>query len=355
LCASSEAAGSVSVLQGNGDGTFQAAVTYGSGGYNATSVAVADVNGDDIPDLVVSNYCSDSPCDAYGNTGVLFGNGDGTFQIAVPYDSGGAFGHSVAIADVNGDGKPDLLVANTFSSTVGVLVGNGDGTFQTAVTYGSGGNSAESVAAADVNGDGNADIVIVNACQSGSVSECTGNGTIGVLLDVPDFQIVANPTTITVIAAGQSGSTTLTITPLGGFNQTVSFTCSGLPFGANCSFVSTSGGDTMTITTVATSARFDQTVSPGKALFYAMLFPGFLGLVSVGAKRTRCRMRLLAVLCVVGFCLACLACSSSSSSSSSSGSGHTTGSGTPAGTSTVIVTAAAGSLSHQTAITLTVQ
>ncbi len=58
----------------------------------------------------------------------------------------GIYAYSVAVADVNGDGKPDLLVANDYANvhvlngTVGVLLGNGDGTFQTAVTYGSGGN-----------------------------------------------------------------------------------------------------------------------------------------------------------------------------------------------------------------------
>ena len=123
------------VLLGNGDGTFQAAVTYGTGGIYADSVAVADVNGDGKLDLVAENYGSN-------NVGVLLGNGDGTFQTAVTYGSGGAYPYSVAVADVNGDGKPDIVVANSGSSNVGVLLGNGDGTFQTAVAYGSGGSGA---------------------------------------------------------------------------------------------------------------------------------------------------------------------------------------------------------------------
>ena len=106
--------GTVGVLLGNGDGTFQTAVTYGSGGYYADSVAVADVNGDGKPDLVVANACaSSSNCANGGSVGVLLGNGDGTFQAAVTYGSGGQYEpDSVAVADVNGDGKPDLLVAN---------------------------------------------------------------------------------------------------------------------------------------------------------------------------------------------------------------------------------------------------
>ena len=58
-----EGSNNVSVLLGNGDGTFQTAVSYGTGGYQPYSVAVADVNGDGKPDLVVANWCVDSDCD----------------------------------------------------------------------------------------------------------------------------------------------------------------------------------------------------------------------------------------------------------------------------------------------------
>ena len=84
------------------------------------------------------------------------------FAPAVVYGSGGDFAYSVAVADVNGDGKPDLIVANEQSNSVGVLLGNGDGTFQTAVTYGSGGDYPYSVAVADVNGDGKPDLLVAN-------------------------------------------------------------------------------------------------------------------------------------------------------------------------------------------------
>jgi hypothetical protein len=164
--------GSVGVLLGNGDGTFQTAVTYGSGGNQDQSMAVADVNGDGKPDLVVAN-CSDSNCIS-GRVGILLGNGDGTFQTAVPYGSGGSLARSVAVADVNGDGKPDVLVAN-YDGTVGVLLGNGDGTFQAAVTYPSGGTNVASVAVGDVNGDGKPDVAVANFGSS-SVSVLLGNG-----------------------------------------------------------------------------------------------------------------------------------------------------------------------------------
>ena len=108
-------ASTVGVLLGNGDGTFQTVVTYDSGGIYANSVVIGDVNGDGKPDVVVGNG-SNSPTDALGNVAVLLGNGDGTFQTAVPYHRGGYGASSVAMADVNGDGKLDLVVANCSTS-----------------------------------------------------------------------------------------------------------------------------------------------------------------------------------------------------------------------------------------------
>jgi hypothetical protein len=168
----------VGVLLGNGDGTFQPAVTYRSGGVTALSVAVADVNGDGKPDLLVANFWA-SFQNLIGTVGVLLGNGDGTFQSAVAYATGGTggpnAGGSVAVADVNGDGKPDLLAANEGNATVGVLLGNGDGTFQPVVTYGSGGSGANSVAVADVNGDGKPDLLVATSL-SATVGVLLGNG-----------------------------------------------------------------------------------------------------------------------------------------------------------------------------------
>ncbi len=178
---------SVGVLLGNGDGTFQAAVSYDSGGYTALSVVVADVNGDGKPDLLVANLCANSSSNCpNGAVGVLLGNGDGTFQTAVNYGSGGWYTNSVAVADVNGDGKADLLLANEFpigdyyDGEAAVLLGNGNGTFQTAATYLSGGSAATSVAVADVNGDGKPDLVVTN-CGASGTNSCE-KGTVGVLL-----------------------------------------------------------------------------------------------------------------------------------------------------------------------------
>jgi len=180
-----EGTGTVGILLGNGDGSLGSPVTYGSGGFVATSVAIQDVNGDGKPDLLVANgyACSDPRCDTPGVVGVLLGNGDGTFESAVSYSSGGRFAASVVVADVNSDGKPDLLVANDSSecnqftciSSIGVLLGNGDGTFQAATTYETGGCCAVSIVATDLNGDGKPDSAVVHL-QNANVAILLGNG-----------------------------------------------------------------------------------------------------------------------------------------------------------------------------------
>lgn len=159
--------GEVGVLLGNGDGSFQPVATYPAGPYEALSLAVADLNGDHKPDLVLTNKS--------GAVGVLLGNGDGTFQteVYVGYWSGDG---GVAAADVNGDGKLDLLVTSWTTSTVAVLLGNGDATFQQAKIYPSGGESPSSITVEDVNNDSNQDLLIVNRCASGISSvDCNGN------------------------------------------------------------------------------------------------------------------------------------------------------------------------------------
>jgi hypothetical protein len=157
----------------------------------ASSVAIGDVNGDGKPDLAVAGGCES--CGVNGYVSVLLGNGDGTFQTAVTYPSGGYAATSVAVADVNGDGWTDLVVANMcikdkpgcYNSTQGavdVLPGIGDGTFQAPVTYGAGGHVAWSVAVGDVNGDGRPDLVVANVCASGLCTKAE-IGSVGVRLN----------------------------------------------------------------------------------------------------------------------------------------------------------------------------
>jgi FG-GAP-like repeat/S-layer homology domain len=160
----------VSVLLGNGDGTFQSAVNYVAG-ESPFSVAIGDLDGDGDLDMAVANHDSD-------DVSVLLGNGDGTFQAAVNYAAGNG-PHSVAIGDLDGDADLDLATANFHNNNVSVLLGNGDGTFQAAANYPTG-DKPNSVAMGDLDGDGDLDMVVVDqdpwALEPGNVLVFVGNG-----------------------------------------------------------------------------------------------------------------------------------------------------------------------------------
>lgn len=163
----------VNILLGNGDGTFQDPVKYPFVGFHTGSMTVGDFNRDGNFDLVVANAnCGQFDCPT-GTLTVLLGNGDGTFQTAVNYPSGDFGAYSVAIGDFNKDGKADLAVSNLGacfffpcgSSSLGLLLGNGDGTFQAASILSSGpvgpaASDVRSIAAADLDGDGNLDLAL---------------------------------------------------------------------------------------------------------------------------------------------------------------------------------------------------
>jgi hypothetical protein len=159
-------AGTVSLLQANGNGTFgQQPYPLGTGASGATGVAIGDVNGDGFPDLVT--------CNSSSNISVLLGKGDGTFLSAQTFATGSG-PRSVALADFNRDGKLDVVTANFNSGTISVLFGNGDGTFQAHQDI-SVGIQTQSVAAGDMNNDGIADIVVASV-QSGNVTTLLSNG-----------------------------------------------------------------------------------------------------------------------------------------------------------------------------------
>ncbi|MGA9529991.1 MAG: FG-GAP-like repeat-containing protein [Terriglobales bacterium] len=205
--------GEVSVLLGNGDGTFQTAVSYDTGGIDSVSVAIKDVNGDGVPDLVVANQClSPGTCSisSEGGVSVLLGNGDGTFKPAVAYDSGGVGATSVAIGDLNGDGFPDLAVTNEgcaagycppagAPAVVSILLGNGDGTFQTAVTYDTGAYGALSVAIADLNADGHLDLAVANEFDT-NPADGNGTGAVSILLGNGDGTFQAAQVSVTAVS-----------------------------------------------------------------------------------------------------------------------------------------------------------
>lgn len=289
----------VEVLLGNGNGTFQSGVYYGTGGVIASSVTVADVNGDGKPDLLVANEASGSangqPAGP-GSASVLLGNGDGTFQAAVVYPSGGPNYHSIAVADVNGDGNPDLLLAACSNPTdasycgdaadgsLAVLLGNGDGTFQTAVFFDGGGFFPLALAVADLNQDGRPDAVVAN--WGGS----SGNpymGTVGVLINNTPPR---NPTTTALTSSPNPAVVGETIT----FTATVISSAGSPPNGEIVTFYNgaavlgtapLSGGTTALATSSLPAGIYTITATyPGDANFAASTSPGLRQVVNSTTK-----------------------------------------------------------------------
>jgi uncharacterized repeat protein (TIGR01451 family) len=162
-------ANTLSVFLGNGDGTFQPQASYNAGpAGNAYAVAVGDFNADGNPDLVVTNVGNGS-----ATISVLMGNGDGTFQLPVTHVVGN-YPSAVVVGDFNGDGNADIAVADRDDNTISVLLGNGDGTFQAQTTYAAG-NSPLALVALSLKGDGNLDLVAANASDN-TLSVLLGNG-----------------------------------------------------------------------------------------------------------------------------------------------------------------------------------
>jgi len=169
LAVANRVSDTVSIFIGNGDGTFDPAVNYPAGD-SAYAVALADTDLDGSLDLIVISSLGDS-------IGILLGNGNGTFGAAVSYPVGD-FPVALQSADFDGDGNPDVAVANIDSNNVSILLGNGDGTFDAAVNYSSG--DPNSIAVHDLDGDGAIDLAVVNRLNDNvSIRKGNGNGTFG--------------------------------------------------------------------------------------------------------------------------------------------------------------------------------
>jgi hypothetical protein len=148
--------GRISILLGNGDGTFANAVDYDTPAGSA-SICSSDLDGDGDNDLAVAN---DAPAPGDGDVSVVFNNGDGTFQSPVYY-SAGERARSICSHDFDHDGDYDLVVANGATHTMTVLLNNGDGTFLRSFEYGVGIEPA-SIVAVDVDRDGDKDLAVAN-------------------------------------------------------------------------------------------------------------------------------------------------------------------------------------------------
>jgi hypothetical protein len=157
-----------SILKGNGDGTFQPAVTVNTGTPEPFSGVLADFNGDKLLDLAIVDISSNT---VY----IYLGHGDATFSLLTSYVVGTS-PVFVINADLNKDGHQDLVVVNQNSNTVSVLLGTGGGFFQSPVNYAVG-PSPNSVAIADLNRDGHLDLAVANDDHTISLLHGVGNGT----------------------------------------------------------------------------------------------------------------------------------------------------------------------------------
>ncbi len=194
--------GDLSVLLGNGDGTFGPATTVAPASNGTpTSVAVGDLNSDGKLDLVVTSYflTGGGPYVGYSTTtqvNVLLGNGNGTFAAPFSYDQGGVYSTSPAVGDFNHDGKLDVVTAND-NGSISMFLGNGDGTLQSAtVTFTGMNSSITSLAVGDLNGDGKLDVATANG-GSNNVSVLLGNGN-GAFLPAQNFATGASPQSMAV-------------------------------------------------------------------------------------------------------------------------------------------------------------
>lgn len=153
----STGAGTVNVLLANATGTgfmgLTAVTVTGSTGIG--DVALVDLDGNNKPDLIVTSRNQN-------NIAVFNGNGGTSFMNLTTYATVGTNPFGLYVADVDGNGKLDVVTANTNTNNVSVLRGNGDRTFQTATTFGTA-NAPESVFVADMNNDGVMDILTSNS------------------------------------------------------------------------------------------------------------------------------------------------------------------------------------------------
>jgi hypothetical protein len=198
----------ISILLGNGDGTFQAQVTYVTGAANngPLSLAVGDFNADGNLDLAAANGFPPS-----NTVSILLGNDDGTFQPHVDYATG-AGPESVVAADFNADGNIDLATANVADNTLSILLGNGTGTFESHVDYATDASPVW-MTLGDFNGDNKLDLASSNT-GAYTMSVLLGNGD-GTFEDHADYATFANPISVSAADLNGDGKLDLFLSGLG--------------------------------------------------------------------------------------------------------------------------------------------
>jgi len=181
--------GEITILLGNGDGTFSDGPSISvPGGFPVlNSIAVSDFNHDGIQDIGFVDFSD-------GAFGVALGNGDGSFQNVLLTKS--LAPNRVVAGDVNNDGKPDIVLVHPFSNSVGVALGNGDGTFQAEVSYPTTGQTPWGLSLGDLNHDGFLDFVTADQ-GDGTVAIALNNGD-GTYGTAVTYTVGSFPQTITI-------------------------------------------------------------------------------------------------------------------------------------------------------------
>ena len=190
----------ISILLGNGDGTFAPGTTI-TGVKSPVAMISADFNSDGIPDLAILDQTD-------AQVIVLLGNGDGTFGTRTT-TSVGLSPSALVTADFNADGKIDLAVTNSGSNSFSVLLGAGDGTFSKRIDFATG-TGPSAIATADFNGDGKPDLAVTNKIDDTfSIFLGNGDGTFGA---ATNFTTDAGPTALVAGNFSATGSTDLIVT-----------------------------------------------------------------------------------------------------------------------------------------------
>ena len=174
--------GTVSVLVNQGNGTFATRVSYAVGASPGWGPTLADINGDGRPDILTTDQNSDT-------VSVLLNQGSGTFGIRVSYAMGVSPNGKATVMDVNGDGRADILTTDGGSNTVSIRLNQGNGTFGSRMSYAVGNSPVGGAITGDLNGDGRPDLITTDFSSSSvSILFNQGNGTFGAPIGTPGSQ-----------------------------------------------------------------------------------------------------------------------------------------------------------------------
>ncbi|HEY6292802.1 MAG TPA: choice-of-anchor D domain-containing protein [Terriglobia bacterium] len=281
--------GVVAVFLGNGDGTLNATSALPNAGTGPVSVVIGDFNNDGKLDLVQVNTNPTTTGSAVpGSLGVLTGNGDGTFNVLTGVTPAtGISPRGIVAGDFNGDGNLDVAVVNSTDSTVSVFLGNGLGNFSPGVTYsvGSTETTPVAIATADVNADGKLDLVTANQ-GSNNISLLLGTGT-GTFATATSYLTGTSPVALAVgdfnrdglLDVATANSSANTVSLLQQVAPALEFSPFGLNFGdqllstpsaSETVTLSNTSGATLSITGVSitgtNAADFGQTNTCGSSL-----------------------------------------------------------------------------------------